>query len=176
MNAISFLFSPRGHLAVRPFLNGALAVYLLGVASQYLTTADVVRHGGLLPFVAVQLGLVWIWFCLHAKRLHDAARSSGLAVAIALLYLLSVVLLLIIADGFFVTTNLPLGDANAGGALWLILLLYIASALAGSMQYDLAWIVVAILTFMTFVPIILALGCTFWAARLEPRPPSAEAK
>jgi uncharacterized membrane protein YhaH (DUF805 family) len=172
MRAISFLFSPAGRLTPRPFITGALAVYLLGAASQYLTTPDVVQRGGLLPFIAVQLVLVWVWFCLHAKRLHDAGRSSGLALGVGLLYLLSVVLLLIIADGFFVTSSLPLGDANAGGALWLIMLLYIVSALSGSAQYDLTWIVVAILIFMTFVPSIVALACTFWSSRLG----SAEAK
>ncbi|HUC49557.1 MAG TPA: hypothetical protein VMA30_09250 [Xanthobacteraceae bacterium] len=171
MYVLSFFFSPAGRLAPRPFIKSALAVYLLGAASQYLTTANVIQHGGLLPFIAVQLALVWIWFCLHARRLHDAGRSSGLAVGIGLLYLLSVVLLLIIADGFFVTSSLPLGDANAGGALWLIMLLYIVNALAGSAQYDLTWIVVAILIFMTFVPVIVALICTVWSARL----PSVEA-
>ncbi len=166
MRALSYLFSPAGRLAPRPFIPGAIAVYLLGIASQYLTTGEVIQRGGLWPFIAVQLVLVWIWFCLHAKRRHDGGRSSGLAVGIGLFYLLSVVLLLIIADGFFVTTNLPLGDANAGGALWLILFLYVVGALAGAMQYDLAWVVVAILAFMTFVPIILALICTVWSARL----------
>ncbi len=166
MRALSYLFSPAGRLAPRPFIRGAIAVYLLGIASQYLTTGEVIQRGGLWPFIAVQLVLVWIWFCLHAKRRHDGGRSSGLAVGIGLFYLLSVVLLLIIADGFFVTTNLPLGDANAGGALWLILFLYVVGALAGAMQYDLAWVVVAILAFMTFVPIILALICTVWSARL----------
>jgi hypothetical protein len=59
----------------------------------------------------------------------------------------------------------PLGDANAAGALWLLLLLYIVSALAGSAQYDLTWVVVAILTFLAFVPIVAALGFTLWVAR-----------
>ena len=172
MRAISYLFSPAGRLSPRPFVHGAIAVYLLGVASQYLTTADVIQRGGLWPFIAVQLVLVWIWFCLHAKRRHDGGRSSGPAVGIGLFYLLSVVLLLIIADGFFVTTSLPLGDANAGGALWLILFLYVVGALAGSMQYDLTWVVLAILAFMTFMPIVLALICTVWSARL----PSTDAK
>jgi uncharacterized membrane protein YhaH (DUF805 family) len=171
MHSTNFLFSPRGRLAPRPFVYGALAVYLLGVASQYLTMADVLRRGGLWPFIAVQLVLVWIWFCLHAKRLHDAGRSIGLALGIGLLYVLSVVLLLIIADGFFVTSGLPLGDANTGGALWLLLLLYIVTALSGSMQYDLTWVVVAILTLMTVVPVIVALVFTVWSSRL----PSADA-
>ena len=71
----------------------------------------------------MQLLLVWIWFCLHAKRLHDAGRSERLGVGIGLLYLLSVVLLLIVADGFLTTPNVPLADANAAGALWLLLVL-----------------------------------------------------
>jgi uncharacterized membrane protein YhaH (DUF805 family) len=161
MHAISLLFSPGGRLKPQPFIYGAIAVYLLGAASQLLTTPDILRRGGLLLFIAVQLALVWIWFCLHAKRLHDAGRSSGLAVGIALLYLLSVVLLLIVADGFFTTANMPLGQANAGAAL---LILYIFSALAGSSQYDLTWVVVGILIFMAVVPIAAALGFTLWAA------------
>jgi uncharacterized membrane protein YhaH (DUF805 family) len=165
MQTISFLLSPSGRLKPQPFIYGAIAVYLFGAASHFLTTPDVLRHGGLWPFIAVQLVLVWIWFSLHARRLHDAGRSSGLAVGIGLLYLLSVVLLLIIADGFLTTSNVPLGDANAAGALWLLLVLYIVGALAGSAQYDLAWVVVAILTFLAFVPVVAALGFTLWVAR-----------
>jgi uncharacterized membrane protein YhaH (DUF805 family) len=172
MYAVSFLLSPRGRLSAQPFIAATLVVYLLGIASQFLTTADVLRHGGLWLFIAAQSLLVWIWFCLHAKRLHDAGRSIGLAVGIALFYLFSVVLLLIIADGLFTTFNLPLGDANAGGALWLIVVLYIVGALAGSAQYDLAWIVVAILSFMAIMPVVLAFGATVWSASL----PGADGK
>jgi len=165
MRALNLLLSPTGRLRPRPFIYGALAVYLFGAASHLLTTPDVLRRGGLWPFIAVQLLLVWIWFSLHAKRLHDTGRSSGLAVGIGLIYLLSVVLLLIVADGFFNTSAAPMADANAAGALWLLLLLYVAGTLAGSAQYDLAWVVVAVLTFMAVVPVIVALGFTSWLAR-----------
>jgi uncharacterized membrane protein YhaH (DUF805 family) len=174
MRGLHYLFSPAGRLAPQPFIYGAIAVYLAGVASQFLTTADVVQRGGLLPFIAVQLVLVWIWFCLHAKRLHDAGRSSGLAVSVSLLYLLSVVLLLIIADGFFITSIVPLGDANAGGALWLLLFVYIVTVLSGSMQYDVTWIVVGILIFLALVPGIVAIACTAWEARLKSTAPRPE--
>jgi uncharacterized membrane protein YhaH (DUF805 family) len=170
MQAVSFFLSPGGRLKPRPFIYAAIAVYLFGAASHFLTTPDILRRGGLWPFMAVQLFLVWIWFSLHAKRLHDAGRSSGLAVGIGLLYLLSVVLLLIVADGFLTTANMPMADANSTGALWLLLVLYVVGALAGSTQYDLAWVVIAILTFMAFVPIVAALAFTLWAARR----PSAE--
>jgi uncharacterized membrane protein YhaH (DUF805 family) len=165
MQALRFFLSPQGRLAPQPFVYGAVAVYLLGVASQLLTTADILHRAGLLPFVAVQLLLVWAWFSLHARRLHDAGRSSGLALGIALFYLVSVVLLLIVADGFFATSGTLLGDANAQGALWLLVLVYIFSVLGGASQYDLTWVVVVILLVMTFAPIILALGFSVWAAR-----------
>jgi uncharacterized membrane protein YhaH (DUF805 family) len=173
MQAISFLLSPSGRLKPRPFIYGAIAVYLFGAASHFLTTPDILRRGGLLPFMTVQLVLVWVWFCLHARRLHDAGRSSGLALGIGLLYLLSVVLLLIVADGFLTTANVPLGDANATGALWLLLVLTIASTLAGSSQYDLAWVIVAILSFLAFVPVVAALVFSLWAAR---KPGAADAE
>jgi uncharacterized membrane protein YhaH (DUF805 family) len=180
MSALGFLFSPAGRLEPRPFITGAIGVYLVGVASQLLTTGDVVQRIGLLPFVAVQLVVVWIWFCLHGKRLHDAGRSSGLAVGAGLLYLLSVLLLLIVADGFFMTSSSSFGNANAAGALWLIMLLYVVSILGGSSQYDLVLVTVAILIALAFLPIIIALAVTVWAARLESRlesqPPGAESK
>jgi len=65
-------------------------VYLVGAASHLLTVPDVLGHAGLWPFVIVQGVLIWIWFVLHAQRLHDAGRGSGLAVGVALLYILSI--------------------------------------------------------------------------------------
>ena len=91
MQAAQFLFSPNGRLKPQPFIYGALGVYLFGVASHLLTTPDVITHGGLWPFIAAQILLLWIWFVLHAKRLHDAGRSGGLAAGVALLYALSLV-------------------------------------------------------------------------------------
>ncbi len=94
-----------------------------------------------------------------------------MAAGVALLYILSIALLLIVALGFFNTSDGLMANPSATGALGLILLLYIISALAGSSQYDLGWIVIAILTLMAFLPIIAALGLTVWAAT---RPSAAE--
>ena len=65
------------------------------------------------------------------------AAATASPWASRLLYVLSVVLLLIVADSFFNTSDGPMADANATSALGLILLLYIVAALAGSSQYDL---------------------------------------
>jgi uncharacterized membrane protein YhaH (DUF805 family) len=164
MQLLRLLLSPNGRLRPQPFIFGAVAVYLLGASSHLLTAPDIIVRAGLWPFVIVQAVLIWVWFVLHAQRLHDAGRSSGLAVGVALLYVLSIALLLIVAEGFFNTSDGLMANPNAAGALGLILLLYIVSTLLGSAQYDLAWVVVAILTLMAFLPIIAALSLTLWAA------------
>jgi hypothetical protein len=125
---------------------------------------DVIARAGLWPFAAVQAVLTWLWFVLHARRLHDAARGHGLAIAVALVYVLSLVLLLILATNFFSGSESALGGASATSALELILFLYIIMSLLGSIHYDLAWIVVGILTLCAFVPILIALFFTLWTA------------
>ncbi len=164
MQGLRFLFSPEGRIAPRSFFVAAIIVYLLGSASHFLTSPLVIARAGLWPFVALQAVLIWVWFVLHAKRLHDSGRASGLAVGVALLYVLSIVLLLIVADAFFNTSDSVMHDPNATSALGLILLLYIIGTLLGSMHFDLVWVTVAILTAMALVPIIVALGFTLWTA------------
>jgi len=164
MHAFRLLFPPSGRLRPQPFIYAVVAVYLAGMASHLLTTPDVTARAGLWPFVAAQVLLVWIWFSLHARRLHDAGRGNGLAVGVGLLYALSVVLLLIVADGFFNSADLLMGNASATSALELVLLFYVIASLLGSPHYDLGWLMVALLTLLTFVPVVVALVFTVWTA------------
>ncbi len=173
MHALRFLLSPSGRLRPQPFIVAIAAVYAAGVASHGLTTADVIARVGLWGFVAVQALLVWIWFALHAKRLRDAGRRAGLAAGVALLYVLSIVLLVIVAAAFFNTAAADAADANTASALGLILLVAVVAALTGSAHYDIAWLLVAALTLVAFVPVIVALLFTLWGAT---RPSSAELK
>jgi uncharacterized membrane protein YhaH (DUF805 family) len=165
MQPIASLLAPSGRLRPQAFLYGAVTVYLLGAASHLLTTPDVIGRAGLWPFAIVQVVLVWAWFVLHARRLHDAGRGSGLAVGVGTLYVLSVVLLMFIADSFFNTTDGLMANAGATGALELILLLYVIVTLIGSPHYDLAWLMVVALMLVGFVPIVVALIFTVWTAR-----------
>jgi len=165
MQAMRFLLSPNGRLRPQPFIYGAAGVYLLGVASHLLTAPEVIGQGGLWPFIAAQILLVWIWFALHAKRLHDGGKGGGLAAAVGLLYALSLVLLLIVADSFFNTSDGLMGNAGAAGALELILLLYVIVTLIGSPHYDIAWLMVVLLLVVGFAPTAVALFFTAWAAR-----------
>ena len=85
--------------------------------------------------------------------------------------MLSIVLLVILAGAFFNTAAADAADANTAGALGLILLVAVVAALAGSAHYDVAWLLVTALTLIAFVPVIVALLFTLWAAT---RPSSAE--
>jgi hypothetical protein len=163
VQALAFL-SPRGRLQPQPFLIAVAIVYVAGAASHWLTVPDVIARAGLWPFAAVQAVLTWLWFVLHARRLHDGARGPGLAIAVALVYVLSLILLLILATNFFAGSESDLGGASATSALELILFLYIIMTLLGSIHYDLAWIVVGILTLCAFMPILIALFFTLWTA------------
>jgi len=162
MGAMRLLFSPAGRLTPPPFIFAAAAVYAGGVASQWLTVPQVIDRAGLWPFVAVQALLIWVWFALHAKRLRDAGRGVGLAVGVALLYTLSVVLLIIVAVAFFNTAQGP--DANAAGVTGLILFVWIVALLLGSPHYDLGWLMAVILTTLALAPVIVAAVFSVWTA------------
>lgn len=165
MAAVLSIISPQGRLRPQPFLAAVAAVYITGALSHWLTVPDVIARVGLWAFAGAQAALTWLWFVLHAKRLHDAGRSEGLAIAVALLYVLSLVLLLLLATNFFAGSEPDsLGNASATSALELILLLYIVMTLMGPMQYDLTWIVVVLLTLFAFVPVLVALFFTLWTA------------
>jgi hypothetical protein len=164
MHALTVI-SPAGRLRPQPFLAAIAAVYIAGALSHWLTVPDVTARVGLWAFAAAQAVLIWLWFVVHAKRLHDAGRREGLAIAVALLYMLSLVLLLLLATNFFAGSEAgSLGSASATSALELVLLLYIMMTLSGPMQYDLAWIVVVILTLFAIVPVLIALFFSLWTA------------
>ena len=166
MQTLRLIFSPSGRLAPQAFIVAAILVYLVGIASHLLTGSSVVLHAGLWPFLFVQALLIWIWFAAHAKRLHDADRTAGLAAGVAILYALSIALLVIVAASFYgaLAGQMPYADANTASALGLILLVSIIAILLGAPHYDLAWLMVAILLLIAFVPVVLAFVVTLWAA------------
>ena len=73
-------------------------------------------------------------------------------------------------DGLLIVLAGEVPDANAASALGLILLVSIVAILLGSPHYDLAWLMVAILLLIAFVPVIVAVVVSLWAATR----PSAE--
>jgi hypothetical protein len=108
--------------------------------------------------------LIWIWYALHAKRLRDAGKPVGLAVAASLLYVLSVALLIIIAGAFYGALAGQGTDPNTASALGLILFVSIIAMLSGAPHDNLAWLIVAILLVIAYLPIVLVLVTSVWAA------------
>jgi uncharacterized membrane protein YhaH (DUF805 family) len=155
-------FAASGRLSPRAFLLAALGVYLAGAAAHMLTTPAVLARAGLWPFVLAQAVLTWLWFDVHARRLRDAGHGTGPAVGIAVLYLLSVAVLLIVAGAFF-HASAPGGDPAAQGSVTLLLLLTIFAVLHAP-DYGVIWIVMAVLTAVALVPPAIALGFSVWAA------------
>jgi uncharacterized membrane protein YhaH (DUF805 family) len=170
MQALRFLFSSSGRLEPRAFVLAIVVVYAAGAASHLLTRPDVIAKAGLWLFVAAQALLVWAWFALHAKRLRDAGRPVGPAAGIALLYVLSLVLLIIVAASFF-NTAADISDANTKGALGLLLLASIIAALLGAPHYDVSWLIVTVLVVMAVAPLVVAVLFSLWVAT---RPSAAE--
>jgi uncharacterized membrane protein YhaH (DUF805 family) len=164
MQTLRLLFSPAGRLPQSTFIAIALLVYVAGAASHALTLPDVIKPVGLWPFLAAQIVLIWIWYALHAKRLRDAGKPAGLAIAASLLYVLSVALLVIIAGAFYGALAGQGTDPNTAGALGLILFVSIIAMLSGTPHDSLAWLVVAILLVIAYLPIVLAVATTAWAA------------
>jgi uncharacterized membrane protein YhaH (DUF805 family) len=163
MDAMRFLFSPAGRLEPRTFIVAAIVVYALAVAAQWLTVPDVLIHAGFWPFAVAQALLVWVWFALHARRLHDAGRPVDLAAGAALLYGLSILLLLIVAIGYL-KPYAGTVDPNATAVLNIILFVMVISALTQSASHDVGSLIVTVLMVLALLPVIIAIAVTLWAA------------
>jgi uncharacterized membrane protein YhaH (DUF805 family) len=164
MRTLRLLFSPAGRLPPPTFIAIAVLIYVVAVASHALTLPDVIKSAGLWPFLAAQIVLVWIWYALHAKRLRDAGKPVGLAVAVSVLYMLSVALLVIIAGAFYGALAGQGTDPNTASALGLILFVSVVAMLSGMPHDSLAWLIVAILLLIAYLPILLAVVTSVWAA------------
>ena len=166
MQTLHLIFSPSGRLARGLSSLPPLLFIWPALPPTCSPGRVVVLRAGLWPFLFVQALLIWIWFAVHAKRLHDAGRSAGFAAGVAILYALSIALLVIVAASFYgaLAGQMPFEDANTASALGLILLLSIIAFLLGAPHYDLAWLMVAILLSIAFVPVVLAFVVTLWAA------------
>jgi uncharacterized membrane protein YhaH (DUF805 family) len=163
MQTLRFLFSPSGRLGPQAFFVAVLGVYAAGVASQWLTAPGIIERGGVWPFAVAQVLLIWIWFSLHAKRLHDADRSVGLAAGAATLYFLAVLLLLFSLEAFLGGATQQASDPNATSAMTLILFAWIVAILTDSPSANFYWLGVLVFTVAVF-PIIFAIAVTLWAA------------
>jgi uncharacterized membrane protein YhaH (DUF805 family) len=179
MDPLTTIFSASGRLAPKPFMLGALAVYAGGFLSQLLLDSQVTRHANVIPFVLVQLALAWTWYALHARRLRDAGRSVGAAVALTIFYLLAVVGLLVVV--FTANKGALPADSSGFAVLTIIAVLVFAvftsliigaSSTIGMFGPALLGALVAIT-----LPVLIGFAFSIWLANrprtaLPPSPPA----
>jgi uncharacterized membrane protein YhaH (DUF805 family) len=104
--------SRRGRLGRKPFAFGIVALYVAGAASPLLLSGEVMARAGLWPFIIVQASLVWAWLVLHIRRLRDAGQVPAAAIGVALIYALSLALLLMLIA--FLTNPDAVGPPSLG--------------------------------------------------------------
>lgn len=167
------LLSPSGTLAQKPFVLGALAVYFVSFLSQILLAAPIIMKTGLWPFALVQVALIWVWYVLHAKRLHDANRESGMAVGIAAIYTLMIVLLILVM-ALLISGDTPSNASDVSpGMVQLFAIIFFFSMLFGDAgEFWSIGIWVLCFLILILAPVFVALGFSLWTATR----PSAAAK
>jgi len=94
----------KGRLAQKPFVLGVTAVYLAGIAAHALLSGELVARAGLWRFIVVETALIAIWLMLHVRRLNDAGQGPATAIGIAVVYILSLALFLMLL-AFFTNPN-----------------------------------------------------------------------
>jgi uncharacterized membrane protein YhaH (DUF805 family) len=144
-----------------PFVVAAMAVYGASFLSQGLLTAPVTKLFSVVPFLIVQVVLIWLWIVLHRRRLRDAGRPSGMAIGIALLYALEVILLALL---IWMLTAPADQTGDSAGIFHLYLILYLIGSLGGEsnlagLQYWLIGLVALLL-----MPAAISVIFSLWTA------------
>jgi len=154
MDPVALFTSSEGRLSQKPFWLALVAVYLASFASQFLLAGAVTARSGLWPFAFVQAGLLWVWTVLHIKRLRDAGRPAAGAIGVAVLYGLSVGLVLLLAALLFTPTTGQESPVHAfvAAALIIALLVFLFDPNFGPLT-----MVLKALALIAFLPFVISL-------------------
>lgn len=170
--------SPAGRLGRGSFAVGATIVYVVSFLSQVLLSAPVVARAGPLAFIVVQAVLIWAWYVLHARRLRDAGRRSGVAIGIVVVYTLAIVLLVMIVTSTGSATPAATGAAAGGetpSLLSFFLVIYLLAILTAEPSLGmLAWLLIGVAALL-LTPIVIAFAFSIWTAIRPPVPAPAPA-
>jgi uncharacterized membrane protein YhaH (DUF805 family) len=138
-----------------------------------LLSAPVTARMSVLPFVLVQIALIWLWIVLHRRRLRDAGRPTGIVIGIAAIYALEVVLLTLL---IWIVSS-PSGASNfaddGAGVFHLFAIVYLLGVMTGDPSLGSLQIWLMGFAVVMFLPILIAIGFSLWAATRPslPAPP-----
>ncbi len=156
MRPIALFFLPSGRLAAPPFVIGVAVVFALGCLSLMVLSSRLPPSLAIFLFATAQGVIVWCWFCLHAKRLRDAGLAIAPAIAVAVLYCLAMCLFLLV----LVSTPVNGEGAVGGNELLAMLASFASDPEPGLFAYVAMGILLLVL-----LPVLIALGFSFWLAR-----------
>ncbi|MEA2981178.1 MAG: hypothetical protein QOF09_3001 [Alphaproteobacteria bacterium] len=153
-----------GRLGRGPFVLAAGVLYLLSFASQMLLSEPVTAQASVVPFVLVQVVLIWLWIAVHQRRLRDAGRPTGIVIGVALVYALQVVLLTLLI--WMLTPNSGAGDfaGSGAGVFHLFAILYLLGSMAGDPTFASVQIWLMAFAAVMFLPVLIAIWFSCWAA------------
>ena len=161
MDKFTAFLAGSGRIAPRPFALQVTIVYVVSFLSQFLLAAPVMAQASVVPFLIVQVAVAWSWYALHVRRLRDAERPVGPALALTLLYLLAVVLLLLAT---LATNDWASGAERAPPAVvQIFLLLFLVGTVLGDPNLGMFGYVMLAVLALVMLPIVMALAFTVWA-------------
>jgi uncharacterized membrane protein YhaH (DUF805 family) len=175
MESLASYVSASGRIARKPFIVGIALVYAASFASQVLLAAPVMARGGVIPFMLAQAAAMWAWYALHVRRLRDADRGGGMALAITVLYGLGTLLLLLIVvllDGAAPAASSASGDPAAPGLAEFVLLIYLIALFSGDPNLGIFGYVMFTVIALILAPTLIAVTFSVWAATRRPAPAS----
>jgi uncharacterized membrane protein YhaH (DUF805 family) len=173
MASLPTFLSASGRLAPKPFALGAVAVYVASFLSQFLLAAPVTARASVVPFLIVQIVIAWVWYGLHVRRLRDAGRPAGSAIALTILYALAIVLLLLVMLAIDAPGQ-PTGpdETPYANVFQIFLVFFLIAMILGDPNIGLFGYVVLGVIALMMLPILIAIAFTVWAGT---RPRVAEA-
>jgi uncharacterized membrane protein YhaH (DUF805 family) len=175
MASLPTFLSASGRIAPRPFAFGATAVYVASFLSQFLLAAPVTARTSVVPFLVVQIVIAWIWYNLHVRRLRDAGRPTGSAIALTILYALAIVLLLLVMLAIDAPGQ-PTGPETTpyANVFQVFLVLFLLSMILGDPNMGMFGYVILGVIALMMLPLLIAIAFTVWAGT-RPRVPEAPA-
>ena len=163
MESLAFFFSSAGRLAPKPFVWGVLAVYAVSFLGQFLLSAPVTERAHVIPYVAVKIVAAWAWYALHVKRLRDAGRPTGPALAITILYALAIALLLLLVLASAGMPRAEITDMPAAVAiLTVFLMVFLTWLVIGNPAFGIFGYVFLGALVLISIPVLIAIAFTVW--------------
>jgi uncharacterized membrane protein YhaH (DUF805 family) len=147
-----------------PFVLAVTAVYVVSFASQVLLAAPVTVRVSVVPFVLVQVALIWLWIVLHQRRLRDAGRPVGTVIGVALVYVLEIVLLVLLVWLMLASAG-PTGGASTDASIFhLFIILYLLGMMTGDPNLGGLQIWLMGFAAVMLLPVVIAVGFSVWTA------------